>query len=145
MAIATTFQIRVLADIVIILIAIVIIWIIISLPVYFSAKVVTGGKASLGAAMGATLLGPIVYVLTFIATSVLLRILLGGGVGLLALIFAFLAWLAVYKAAFATGWLGALAITVISVIIYLVLAVLLTSFFEPGRFLNPFGPHGGQF
>lgn len=140
------FQIIVLADVVVILVAIIVFWIIISLPIYFSAKVVTGGKASLGAAMGATVAGPIVYVLTFIATSFLFRAFLGGGLGLVALMFAFLAWLAVYKTAFQTGWLGALAITIIAVLIYVVLAVILTSFFEPfpGSFLNPIAPERGR-
>jgi len=49
------------------LISLVILWIIVSIPVWLAGKAITGGKASFGSALLATLAGPIVYFLvTFI-------------------------------------------------------------------------------
>ena len=97
--------------------ALVVIWIIVSIPVYLAAKTLTDGRATLGQAMGTTLLGPIVYgIVSYLATFFL------GSLGitqasLISLILAFLAWLAVYKSSFKTGWLQALGIAILATVI----------------------------
>lgn len=116
-----------LSTLVIILLGLIIIWIIISLPVYIAAKVVTGGKASLFAAMGATILGPIIYILTMYISSIFISSIFGVGVAPLSLILAFLAWLAIYKSAFSTGWLGAFAIAILAVIIFVIISSIIVA------------------
>lgn len=128
-----------LTSLVTILGGLIIIWGGLSIPVYIAAKVVTGGRASFLAAMGATLLGPIVYLLTMLFASFLLGAVVGLASGPLALIIAFIAWLAVFKSAFSTGWLGALAIAIFAAIVFTVMVLLLLSMMGdtvPGRFFD---------
>ena len=110
--------------IIIALIVLIILWFITSIPVYIAGKMVAGRNATVGRAMGATLVGPIVFTIVL----VLARILLGsfGGV-ILALILAFFAWLWVYKEMFRTGWLGALGIAILSVITTVIIIVILAA------------------
>ena len=105
------------------LIVLIILWIIISIPVYIAGKLVAGPNATLGRAMGATLIGPIVFTIVL----VLGRIVFGSGgvVTVIALIVAFLAWLWVYKEFFRTGWLGALGIAILSVFATIIIVVIL--------------------
>ncbi|MEM0272216.1 MAG: hypothetical protein QW514_06730 [Thermoprotei archaeon] len=119
------------AGLIVFLLAAIILWIVVSLPVYFASKIVKGGKSTLGAAMIATLIGPIVYFIVYAIVSFLL-----GAIGahtlafVAAFILAFLAWLGVYKAVFNTGWLGAFGIAIIAAVIYVVLDVIFLTIFR---------------
>jgi hypothetical protein len=114
-----------LLDLFVAIIGLIILWIIVSIPVYLAGKIVTGGKSTLGDAMLATLAGPIVYALTFVAVDFFLGEIIGSGAYLWALIFAFIAWVWVYKASFGTGWLGAIAIALLSIAVFVVLSIIL--------------------
>ena len=114
-----------IGEIVGILIALVVIWIIVSLPVYVAAKIVKGSKATLGRAMLATLFGPIVFILVIVFTSALL-VELGIVFFFLPVAIAFIAFLGVYKSVLKTGWLGAFGISIIATVI-LAIAVLILS------------------
>jgi hypothetical protein len=111
------------------LVTLVILWIIVSIPVYFAGKAVTGGKASFGEAMGATLGGGLAYFVVYYGVVILLGSLLGSSTALLALILAFVVWLAVYRASFETGWIGALGIVIVGWLILLILDFVLVQFF----------------
>ncbi len=113
-----------LESILIFIVGLIILWIIVSIPVYIAGKVVTAGKSSLGDAMIATLFGPIVYTLTLFLVQFLLGTLIGASAYIWALIIAFLAWLGVFKASFKTGWLGALAIALLAVLVFAGLSIL---------------------
>jgi len=124
-------------ELIVIVIGLIILWAIVSIPVWLAAKIVTGGKASFGSAMAATLLGPIVYFIVLFGVDMFLGAVVGGSAFIWALILAFVAWLGMYKAAFHTGWLGALAIAVLAILVFIVLNVLLGTFFGitfPGIF-----------
>ena len=61
-----------LTSLLVTIIGLIILWIIVSIPVWLAGKAVTGGKATFGEAMIATLFGPIVYAVTlFIVRYVL--------------------------------------------------------------------------
>jgi hypothetical protein len=128
-----------LTELLVLVIALFIIWAIVSIPVYLAGKAVTGGKATFGEAMVATLLGLIVYAVVLVGISFLLGALIGPGAGVIAVILALIAWLGVYKSSFETSWLGALGIAIMSVIIVFILNVVLIallgvtvpSFFHP--------------
>jgi hypothetical protein len=111
-------------NILVFVIGLIIIWIIVSIPVHLAAKVVTGGKSTLGDAMVATLFGPIVYAITLFAMDFLLGSFIGPNAYILSLIIAFIAWLGVFKASFGTGWLGALAIAILAILIFAGLSLL---------------------
>lgn len=112
------------------LIGLIILWIVISVPVYFAGKAVKAGNARFGQAMGATLGGVIVYVVVYFIVSFFLGSVIGSAAGdALALILGLIAWLAVYRASFHTSWLGAIGIVVIAWLILLVLDFILVAAF----------------
>jgi len=122
------------------LIGLIILWVIASIPVYIAAKVLTGGKAGFGSAMGATLGGVIVYALVFFGVNYFLGSYLGSSAGTWALILAFIAWLAVYRASFDVGWLKALGIAIFALIVLIIVNAILGSLFGasiPDLFPSP--------
>lgn len=111
-------------------------WVIASFPVYIAGKLVTAGKATFLEAMLATVVGPVVFGIVFAGATLFLLPLFGGSAAVWATLLAFLAWLAVYRSLFKTGWLGALGIAILAVVVSLVLFAILglafgTGFFQP--------------
>ena len=82
-----------------------------------AAKALTGGKTRFGQAMGATLLGPLVYGLVSVFATFFLGVFGVAQAGIIAFILAFLALLGVYKSSFNTGWMQALGIAILATII----------------------------
>jgi hypothetical protein len=113
-----------LISIIAIIIGLIILWILVSIPVYIAGKIVTGGASTLGDAMLATLFGPIVYTITLFLVAFLLGDLIGSNAYIVALIIAFIGWLWVFKASFKTGWLRALAIALLAVLIFTAISIL---------------------
>jgi hypothetical protein len=107
-----------------ILLGLIIMWIIVSIPVFISAKIIVGRRASFGEALLATLVGPLVFgIVLTIGYLVSQRIF--SGLGILAFLFGFIAWIAVYKSVFHTGWVRAFGIAVLSLIVALIIFVIL--------------------
>jgi len=123
-----------LFNLLLIIVGLIILWIIVSIPVFIAGRIVTKGKSTLGQAMSATLLGPIVYIIVFIVADFFLGELIGEGAYILGYILAFIAWIWVYKSAFKTGWLGALAIAILAIIVFIVLSIII------GGLLGLIGP-----
>ncbi len=133
-----------LYNLILLLIALVILWVVVSIPVYFGAKVVTKGKSTIGEAMVATLMGPIAFVLIYLIVDYFLGNITGArSAAALGWVLAIIAWFAVYKGVFQTGWLGAVAIAILSAVIYIALDVLVYNLFAvtfPGANLLPIRP-----
>ena len=110
----------------------VILWIIVSIPVYFAGKAITGKKATFGDAMGATLGGGVAYFVVYFGVAIFLTPLLGSSATVLALILALLVWLAVYRASFDTGWIQAIGIVIVAWAILLILDFVLARSFGIG-------------
>ena len=122
------------------IIGLIILWIVVSIPVWIAGKAITGGKGTFGEAMLATLLGPIVYVVTLILVDFFLGSFIGSSAYIIGLILAFIAWICGYKASFKTGWLGGIAIAILAVIIFAVISIVLGALF--GLIVPaPFFPH----
>jgi hypothetical protein len=122
------------------IIGLIILWIVVSIPVWIASKAVTDGKGTFGEAMLATLFGPIVYAVTLILVDFFLGALIGSSAYIIALILAFVAWIWVYKASFKTGWLGGIGIAILAVIIFAVISIVLGALF--GLIVPaPFFPH----
>ena len=129
-----------LTSLLVTIVGLIILWIVVSIPVWLAGKAVTGGKATFGDAMIATLFGPIVYAVTLIIVDFFLGALIGSSAYIIALILAFVAWIWVYKASFKTGWLGGVAIAILAVIIFAVMSIILGVLF--GLLIPaPFFPH----
>jgi len=106
-----------------IIIALIILWIIVSIPAYLAGKLVTGGRSTFGEAMAATVLGPIVYFIVLTGVSFFLEGILGGAASALGYLLAFVAWIWVYKRTFRTGWLAGLAIAIVAILVFLLLGL----------------------
>ena len=129
-----------LTSLLVTIIGLIILWIVVSIPVWIAGKAITGGKGTFGEAMLATLFGPIVYVVTLILVDFFLGSFIGSSAYLIGLILAFIAWIWVYKASFKTGWLGGIAIAILAVIIFAVISIVLGALF--GLIVPaPFFPH----
>ena len=123
------------------IIGLIILWVVVSIPVWLAGKAVTGGKATFGEAMLATLFGPIVYAVTLIIVGYVLGSLIGSTAYVIALILALITWIWVYKASFRTGWLGAIAVAILAWIIFVVVSIIFGALFGiviPGTFFPHF-------
>ena len=109
------------------IVGLIILWIIVSIPVWLAGKAVTAGKATFGDALLATLAGPIVYFIVAFLVAYFL------GVGSTALAFgyilALIAWIWVFKASFQTGWLRAILIAILAWVIFIVLSIIIGTLF----------------
>ncbi len=116
------------------IIGLIILWIVASVPVYFSGKVIKGGRAGIGDAMGATLGGVIVYYIVFFVVAVALGSVIGPSASAIGLVLGFLAWLAVFRGSFHTSWLGAVGIVILAWLILLVIDYILVAVFGNVKF-----------
>ena len=80
--------------------------------------------------MGATLGGVVVYYVVFIVVAFFLGAVIGPSANVVALLLGLIAWLAVFRGAFHTSWLGAIGIVVIAWLILLVLDFILIAAFN---------------
>nr|WP_294805995.1 hypothetical protein [uncultured Nitrososphaera sp.] len=105
-----------------------ILWVLVSIPVWIAAKVVTVGKARFTRAMLVTAAGPIVYAIVFFLSSAILHMTLGEKIFIttIAFILAFIAWIGVFKLGFDTGWLRALGIAILATIVFAVIGTIIT-------------------
>jgi hypothetical protein len=116
-----------LAAILILAVALIVLWIVVSIPVYAAGKLVTAGKAGLGDAMVATLVGAIVYFIVLWGVAIFLTPIFGTTATFLGFILALVAWLAVYSASFDTGFLATIGIVVVAWAVFFVLDILLVA------------------
>jgi len=113
-----------LVNVLVFVIGLIILWLLVTIPVYLAGKIVTAGESSMGDAMIATLFGPIVYIVTLFGVNFFIGELVGSAAYFLALVIAFVAWIWVFKASFDTGWLRALAIAILAILIFAVISIL---------------------
>ena len=110
------------------IIGLIALWIIVTIPVWIAAKVLTLGKAKFTRAMLVTAVGPIVYAIVFFIIAGILTVALGDSTipAVIAFIIAFVAWIGVFKKGFDTGWIRALAIAILAIIVFAVIGVIIT-------------------
>ena len=107
------------------IVGLIILWIVVSIPVWLAGKAITGGKATFGDALLATLAGPIVY---FVVVF-LVGYFLGSSALIFGYILALIAWIGVFKVSFQTGWLRAILIAVLAWVIFVVLSIIIGALF----------------
>jgi hypothetical protein len=114
---------------VIAIVSILIIWAVVSIPVWISAKILTLGRAKFGLAMLVTAVGPIVYfVVLFISTAMLSSLPIGENIfslNWLALVLAFIAWIYLITKAFDIGWIRALGISILAIIVLVIVGMVI--------------------
>ena len=111
-----------------VLVGLVVLWIVVSIPVWIAAKVLTLGKARFTRAMLVTAIGPIIYGIAFLAAVFVLSAAFGdsGWLAAVAFIIAFIAWIGVFKKGFDTGWLRALGIAVLATVVFAIMGIIIT-------------------
>jgi hypothetical protein len=119
-----------LGGLLILVVALVILWVIVSIPVYLAGKLITEGKGEFGDAMVATLGGSIVYIVVLFGGTLALSFIVPVSAAVvLSFILALVCWVAVYSSAFNTSWLGGAAIALVGWAVLVVLDILLISLF----------------
>jgi hypothetical protein len=103
-----------------VIIGLLILWIIVSIPVWIAAKILTAGRVKFTRAMLVTALGPITYAVVFFISAALLAAIVGDPTLPLVIgfIVAFIAWIGIFKMGFDTGWLRALGIAILAIIMF---------------------------
>lgn len=110
------------------LVVMVVVWALISIPLYIAAKVVTDGRATLGAAMLGTLLGSMVFYGVYYLASRAASAFIGETLSLiLGAALAFLTFLGLFKVLFHTTWGKALLTAILALAITVVVALVLTA------------------
>ena len=104
------------------------IWILVTIPVWIAAKILTLGKAKFTRAMLVTAIGPVVYAIVFFISVRVLTVAFGNQTipAVIAFILAFIAWIGVFKKGFDTGWIRALAIAVLATVVFAVIGIVIT-------------------
>lgn len=121
------------------IIGLIILWIVVSIPVWLAGKAITGSQASFGDALLATLAGPIVYFIVTWAVDFFLGSIIGATAYIFGYILALIAWVWVYKASFGTGWLKAVLIAILAWVIFVVLSFIVGALFGVA-YPSPFFP-----
>ena len=113
----------------VVLFGLVIMWIVVSIPVYLAAKLVTLGKARFTRAMIVTAVGPVIYAIVFFLSNAALSATLGQQflIAAISFILAFIAWIGVFKLGFETGWIRALGIAFLAVIVFAIIGAIITA------------------
>ena len=121
------------------LVGLIILWIVVSIPVWLAAKASTGGKATFGEALLATLAGPIVYFIVAFVVDLFLGAVIGSTALIIGYILALVAWIWVFKASFETGWLRAILIAILAWVIFIILSIIVGILFGIA-YPSPFFP-----
>jgi hypothetical protein len=103
-------------------------WIIVTIPVWIAAKILTLGKAKFTRAMLVTAIGPIVYAIVFFISAAVLTVAFDDSTipAIIAFILALIAWIGVFKKGFDTGWIRALAIAILATVVFAVIGIIIT-------------------
>lgn len=111
-----------------IIIGLLVLWIVVSIPVWIAARILTAKRAKFTRAMLVTAVGPIIYAIVFFISSAVLSLTFGERSILTAIssILAFIAWIAVFKKAFDVGWLRAFGIAILATVVFVIIGLIIT-------------------
>ncbi len=111
-----------------VIVGLIALWIIVTIPVWIAAKILTLGRAKFTRAMLVTAVGPIVYAIVFFISVAVLTVAFGDSTipAIIAFILAFIAWIGVFKKGFDTGWIRALAIAILATVVFAIIGVIIT-------------------
>ncbi len=96
------------------------------------ARVLNAKQRKFSRAMLVTLAGPVTYMIVYFISTRLLTILLSLGnkyyyslstVNMIGIVLAFVSWIYVFKKGFETGWMRALGIAIVAVIVFVIMGI----------------------
>lgn len=130
-----------------VIIALLVAWIVLSVPLYLAAKLIAGRKATFGKAMLASLVGPIIEYISLFVFLIILAPFAGAFAVPIAVIIAVIILIYVYASIFDTSWLGGLGIAIVSFIVSFIIIAIFSAFFAVlpfgTSFFHGFGPGMG--
>jgi hypothetical protein len=111
-----------------VIIGLLVLWIIVSIPVWVAARILAMGRVSFSRAMLVTALGPIVSAIVFFIFAALFTAIVGDPTlpVIIGLIVAFVAWIGVFKRGFHTGWIRALGIAILAIIVFAIIGLIIS-------------------
>ena len=106
------------------IIGLVVLWILVSIPVWYATKAVTGIKTSFGEASMATLAGPIVYFSVTFSIDLVIGTISGSVAFLFGYILALITWIWTFKDDFRTDWIPTILIALLAWIVFIASSVI---------------------
>jgi hypothetical protein len=113
----------------VVILGLLVMWAVVSIPVYIAAKLITLGKARFTRAMLVTAAGPIVYGIVFFLSKAFLSVTIGQQflIATISFILAFIAWIGVFKWGFETGWVRAFTIAFVATLVFIIIGAVITA------------------
>ena len=127
------------SNIIVAIVSFIVLWIVVSIPVWLAGKAITGASASFGDALLATLAGPIVYFIVTFVVDYFLSGVICSTAFIIGYLLALIAWVWVYKASFNTGWIRAIMIAILAWVIFIIMSFILGLIFGVA-YPSPFFP-----
>lgn len=117
-----------LISVIVAIVSIIILWTIVSIPVWIAARILTLGRASFGRAMMVTAAGPIIFIGILYLSTAIISTSIGNHllVNEIGIVLAFIALIYVFKRGFKTGWIKAAGITILAVIVIVIMSILIS-------------------
>ena len=117
-----------LISVIVAIVSIIILWAIVSIPVWIAARILTLGRASFGRAMMVTAAGPIIFIGILYLSTAIISTSIGNHllVNEIGLVLSFIALIYVFKRGFKTGWIKAAGITILAVIVIVIMSILIS-------------------
>ena len=109
------------------IIGLIVLWIVVSIPVWYASKALTGVRASFAEASMATLAGPIVYFSAIFAVDLVIDAVIGSFVFVFGYISALITWIWTFKDDFRTGWIPAILIAFIAFTVFVAFSIIIGS------------------
>lgn len=131
------------ATLVVIILTIIVAWIIISIPIYIAAKIISRKHTTFGKAMLAAIVAPLVTFIFFFLVTAGLALFIGAFAVILGFIVAIIILSYVYASIFDTGLFGGFAIAVLGTIITYVVSFLVAVLIGVPIVFSPAAFHGG--
>ena len=109
-----------------------IVLVIVSVPVWISARVLSAKQGKFSRAILVTLAGPLTYTVVYFISTRLLTLLFSLGnkyslssINMIGIILAFFGWIYVFKKGFETRWIRALGIATLAIIVFVILGIMI--------------------
>jgi ABC-type transport system involved in multi-copper enzyme maturation permease subunit len=127
---------------------------IVSIPVWISARLLNGKQGRFSRVMLVTIAGPITYAIVYFITTRLLTLLLSlvnkyyyfvPSVNTVGIALGFVGWIFIFKKGFKTGWLRAVGIFILAIIVFVIIEFILSLIinqlvpsYSPNTIIPPF-------
>jgi hypothetical protein len=113
-------------------VSLMVLWTIVSIPVWISARALSAKQGKFSRAMLVTLAGPMMSMIVYFISTRLLILLFSLGnkyyyslssINMIGIVLAFVGWIYVFRKGFETGWIRAVGIAIVAVIVFVIIGI----------------------